>query len=253
MDNIIRELGNLEGTALSTAQPLINRIYNSLPPDKQKEIHKDARVAVFANLAAVLRTVKLANIFKVEYMDDMDWYLNIYIGKYNQQTSMISPNGIGITGVPKDIYKKDLDQVMLLTLVHCSFSAIESCLRTFVKTLDPTSCDNGAAEFQSIYDHLLKILSMNQYKSLLDIFRLVRNTIHNNGVYIHKTKHSDSVTYNKRSYTFVQNVAPDYGDAYELMIRNIIPNVIQMLNDIINSTQIASLTFVEDPIWNSVP
>lgn len=253
MDGIISKLGNLENNVLSTAQPINKKIYESLSSNRQVDIHKDARVSVFANLAQILRTVKICYICKVEYLDDMDWYKDIYIIKHGQQTPTISPSGIIMVGVPKDVYQKDFDQIMLLTLVHCSFSAIESSLRIFMRTIDATVSNNSTGDFINIYPHLLNTLSLKQHKDVLDLFRLIRNTVHNNGVYMHKSKSSETAHYRGNTYAFTQGLPTDYGDPYAMMILNIIPDVIDMLKDIINSPQLISEIFIEDPLWKSNP
>jgi hypothetical protein len=66
------------------------------------------------------------------------------------------------------------------------FSSIESSLRLFLRALDPTACNGGMKEFNSIYDCLFNsklATAPADGIELLNLLRLVRNTIHNNGVY----------------------------------------------------------------------
>lgn len=64
------------------------------------------------------------------------------------------------------------------------FSAIESDFRLVVTRLDSKACGGGTGTFDSISKWLFgRIPSLAKYGELLDLYRLARNTIHNNGVY----------------------------------------------------------------------
>ena len=98
-------------------------------------------------------------------------------------------------------------------LVHGIFSCVESFLRVFLRALDPTACSGGLDNFKNIY------ISLFQSKlakcppdgvKLLDLFRLVRNTIHNNGVYFHKDEEDRSIGWRTSSEIVIikSNVMP---------------------------------------------
>jgi hypothetical protein len=100
---------------------------------------------------------------------------------------------------------KVFPQFLVIGFLHSLFSAIESSFRIYVRELDPNVCNKGTADFKSIYDYLFKKLRLQQrkdYTDLLDLLRLIRNTIHNNGVYFHPDGKSKTVTYQGKQYMF---------------------------------------------------
>ena len=55
-----------------------------------------------------------------------------------------------------------------------------------INILSPEFDKKGIKPYKQIYDHYLTTLSLQEYIPLYDIVRLIRNTIHSNGVYISK-------------------------------------------------------------------
>ena len=51
----------------------------------------------------------------------------------------------------------------------------------------------------------------------------------------------------------LQMIAPNYGDAYEMMVLNILPDIVEMLKDIFNSPRVLRESFIEDLLWRSNP
>lgn len=93
-----------------------------------------------------------------------------------------------------------------LGFMHFIFSATESSLRQLLRAINPTACNNGTADFKSIYDCLIRtelgLRGTQDWIDMLDLFRLIRNTIHNNGVYVNKFGADAEVTYQGILYRF---------------------------------------------------
>ncbi|HSH66039.1 MAG TPA: hypothetical protein VLB84_09625 [Bacteroidia bacterium] len=66
------------------------------------------------------------------------------------------------------------------------FSTIEMLHRKTINILSPEFDKKGIKPYKQIYDHYLTTFSLQEYIPLYDIVRLIRNTIHSNGVYISK-------------------------------------------------------------------
>jgi len=67
--------------------------------------------------------------------------------------------------------------------------------------------------FKSVYDYLLTPkLSRCPSESieLLDLLRLVRNTVHNNGVYFHRSGRNEIVHWRGEDYEFKQGFPVDF-------------------------------------------
>ena len=75
------------------------------------------------------------------------------------------------------------------------FSSLESSTRTIVRTAYPGMFNDGKGNLKDIYKSLLGT-KFSKYECLLELLRLARNTMHNNGVYFPKTKGDNcQVTY----------------------------------------------------------
>jgi hypothetical protein len=131
----------------------------------------DARVTLFSKCANVVNDVQLGLIFIQFHLTQQQWWKSI--AKKN------------IPDHDKKIYIDEFSMFVKIGLLQFIFSSIESSFRIFVKTIDPSACAGGTAEFKNIYAFLFARFGLQKWESLLDLLRCVRNTIHNNGVYFH--------------------------------------------------------------------
>jgi hypothetical protein len=143
------------------------------------------------------------------------------------------------------------DQVMLVGYTQTLFSIMESRFRLFVVAIDRTACNNGTAPFSNIYHYLLTEINKKEYEVVLDFFRLIRNTVHNNGVYLPTNNPKPrGLTYKGITYRFEYSEPVDYNrHSSELIFYEITPDIINMFEDIIlNSERILSIPHIEDPL-----
>lgn len=149
----------------------------------------DARITAFAKLINVLNSVQLAFTFASKHLLHKQWW-----------------DAVARTPIPdgdKQVYANEFANFTKVGFVHAMFSSIESSLRLFLRALDPGACNGGLAEFKSIYDCLFSsklATAPTDGTQLLDLLRLVRNTIHNNGVYF--SPRGGTVALNWQGYTF---------------------------------------------------
>lgn len=136
-----------------------------------------------------------------------------------------------------------------IAFVQCVFSATESSLRLLLRALNPTACNNGTAEFKSIYDCLirteLELSCANDWISMLDLFRLIRNTFHNNGVYFHKSGLNESILYRGARYHFRYGEKIDF--VYWDLCKEILDDVIILFSHILAHHRVLSLPQIKDP------
>src|ERR1700694_3018231 len=134
----------------------------------------DARLTCFSKLENILGSFQLGCAFWAENLMSPDWW--------KKRTSYPESD------LP--ILRGEFHVFLKLGLVHLSFSAVESNLRIFMRAIDPSAHAGSAHEFKRIYDDLLlRRLSAPKpiYVELLDMASRLRNTVHNNGVYFHKS------------------------------------------------------------------
>lgn len=192
-------------------------LYSGLNPER------DARITAFSKFINVLNSLQLALTFISKHLLHNDWWNWI--------------SGENISNVDKQIYTTEFANFAKVGYVQGIFLAVESSLRLFLRALDPAACNGGMAEFKSIYECLFNSkLAVNPAGgiALLDLMRLVRNTIHNNGVYFSPRGVDAQLTWNGRTYEFKQGKPVDFltwetlfqlSDALHSLLRQIVEDV----------------------------
>jgi hypothetical protein len=193
----------------------------------------DARITAFSKLINVFNSLQLALTFLSKHLLYTQWW-----------------DAIARASIPdsdKQVYADEFANFIKVGFVHAMFSSIESSLRQFLRALDPAACNGGMAKFKSIYDCLFSsklATAPADGTQLLDLLRLVRNTIHNNGV--HFNPHGGNVTLNWQGQTFEfrQGYPVDFV-TWEFLIQ--VSDVLRMLlRQVVEDTNLRNVTVVID-------
>jgi len=197
------------------------------------DLGRDARLTSFAKLANNVESSELALKFLDEYLADSNWWR----ANYSPMPS----------GEDMKIYIVEFSQFAKTALLQLGFGAIESSLRVFLRTLDPDACNGSTAEFQSVYEHLLRSVlpELKNWIPALNLLRLLRNTIHNHGVHLHPKGKDAVVTYKGREYDFEHGSSVDFA-TWDLLI-DLFTDMTEMLAAIVQSPEIQSRVGVVDP------
>jgi len=195
----------------------------------------DARITAFSKLINVLNSVQLAFTFVSKHLLHKQWW----------DAVARSP----IPDCDKQLYANEFANFTKVGFVHAMFSSIESSLRLFLRALDPVACNGGMAEFKSIYNYLFcsKLATApTDGTQLLDLLRLVRNTIHNNGVYFNP--HGGNVTLNWQGQTFeFRQGAPVDFVTWEFLIR-VSDSLRTLLRQVVEDAKLRNVTTeIDDP------
>jgi len=217
----------------------IQKIRDSIFDNKNKIIsefptwnsEKDARITVFSKLINVCNSTQLSFTFMQFHLTNVDWWKQIAKNEISQNDTMI--------------YVSEFNMFTKIGFVQFAFSSVESAFRLFVKSLDSSACNNGTAEFKSIYSWLLKKTNLHIHENLLDLLRLIRNTIHNNGVYFHKSGLNESVTYKGINYDFNFGIPVDF--VTWNFIFEVMSDVEDLIIQVVKSNEINSINQIEDP------
>jgi hypothetical protein len=110
--------------------------------------------------------------------------------------------------------------------------------------MDPAACQNGTASFESVYKWVLTRTNQQDWRSLLDLWRLVRNTMHNDGTFVPHSGKDQSVTFDGVEYAFRAGSVIDFMN-WPMLIR-LCEETHEMLNAIVYSTAVQSLPFTLD-------
>jgi len=207
----------------------ILRIYSSVNPKH------DARITAYSKAINVLNSVQLAFTFILKHLLNNQWW------------EAISNKSLSISD--RRIYAKEFANFTKIAFIQGLFLSIESSLRLFLRALDSSACNGGMSEFKSIYECLFRSkLSETPAEGipLLDLFRLVRNTIHNNGVYFHLNGNDASVTWKGKTYEFKQGYAIDFV-TWDFLIE--LSEALQvLLREVVEDTNLKRVTLeIKDP------
>jgi len=127
------------------------------------------------------------------------------------------------------------------------FTITEETLRSVVRSIDSTACNGGTSNFESIYTYLLKVTKKQQYLDLFNFHRLIRNTIHTNGVFRPTNNQDKSITFLDKQYNFVCGEKINF-QSYELLL-NLVSQYKVALVNIFEDENIISLAHVERFKW----
>ena len=153
-------------------------------------IETDARLTVFSKLYNGLTTISLSVIFIENSLQTDIWW--------KERFPNLTPHDIENNKHNFVLSTKHSFGMLLFILAENKF-------RIFLRAIDPVACSGSTEAFESIYACLLRSkLSSSPPEAfeLLELIRLVRNTIHNDGVYLHKKGLDDVVTYKGVDYAF---------------------------------------------------
>lgn len=167
----------------------------------------DPRVGAARHIRACLATSYLMAIFADEQLALPAWWserLNVTDAELIQD-ELIPDYMTGLT----------------LLATREPLALFEANLRTLVRAIDPSACKSGTAEFMgSVVPWFLRrlhdsganpILDGEEFE-LLDLSTAIRNTIHNNGRYLHHSGTDREITWRGTTYRFEHRKAPSFID-----------------------------------------
>lgn len=220
----------------------LNLFYDSRSKINKKfpkwDLWTDSRINIFSRFITLLETLNISFVF-VNYDLNFDerWVKRKIINTNTWKTASIET---------RKKYGEAYITFTKIWFIQWVYSVIESNFRIFVKTLDSSACKNWYADFNSLYRYLLTKINLKEYIELLDLLRLVRNTVHNNWVYFHKNNNDVTIKYNEISYDFIIWKKLDFV-TWEL-ISMIIKELNNLIFKVVLSKEISSLDFIKDSI-----
>lgn len=171
--------------------------------DKLLEAHTtwdremDARITAFNRLGAILTALQASFFLLGEFLiNENKGYSKLPFPPESRDYFMTTYGDFIRTG-------------LLLSI----FSTVESSFRSFLRAVDPSACGGGRGDFRPVYDCLLRSklsIEPNGFMELLDLLRLARNTIHNNGVHLPKKAKDDKIEYKGVTYNFPYGTRIDF-------------------------------------------
>jgi hypothetical protein len=192
----------------------------------------DIRLSVFTKIENAVGSTALG-------FESMTEFLSLH--RHHRDGSMHAPIGQSVSTELAAFYK--------LGFMQFVFSAIESSLRSLLRALNSTTANNGTAEFKAIYDSLIRteltLQRAQDWVNMLDLFRLIRNALHNNGVYFHKSGTDIEVTYRGISYRFKHGQKINF--IYWGLCLSLLDDSIELLKAMQADVRVLSLPSTKDP------
>jgi hypothetical protein len=202
-------------------------------------IFGDARFIVFAKCINVMNsTLFTVNGLEKAIMNDEWWK------KMQSYYQVIRPNAIFRKPASLAYY----DLFIRTGFATQTFTAIESSFRDFQRALLPDLRPEDVLDIKKVYDKLLGFLKISgDYGQLLDLYRLVRNTLHN-GVYFNpwNPDKGTSIEYKDRKYHFIPYEPVDFAD-WEFVLM-LIRDVRWLLFEMVNHQDMVSKIEIVDSL-----
>jgi hypothetical protein len=191
---------------------------------------RDARLIVFNRTALIFHTASLFRFFQVGTLTEQDFWRTNF--------------GADLPDEGMELIQMQCSAFINTGLLQFQFSSYETALRLFVRGIDPAACGGAAIEFKRIYDWLFQRLNLQHLTTLFDLLRMLRNTIHNNGIYISRNATDASVTYKGKQYDFVHRHRIDFV-TWDLIVE-LYEDVADALVQIVEAPELAAVGFIED-------
>ena len=136
---------------------------------------------------------------------------------------------------------EDFERYIRSAFLNNFFASIESSFRYYCRDISPGKFNNAAGNFKPIYEHLLSKNKLNfpNYIPLLDLWWLMRNTKHNNGIFYPDKQKDSDVPYKGLTYKFVVGKVPQFL-TWDLLL-SLIPDIKDMLLNVVNSSTLVNI------------
>jgi len=156
----------------------------------------DARLTVFSKLTNVLLTFTLGLVFLDRHLTNRDWWA--------------SASNVPFSDEQMSRTCAEFDMFLRIGLMQDGFHAVESSFRIFTHSLDPEACGEATAPFEGVAKFLLSRLQLYDVIPLFDLWRAIRNTMHNNGLYRPPSRTDREVVHKGRSFQFKYGQPVDF-------------------------------------------
>ena len=162
---------------------------------------QDARRAFLVGVQVILQNAFFAHLFVRDQMSNPQWWDRVGV---RDQATMLD-------------CLKEWNLHLRFGVVYEVATSVEEALRSIFRA-GTGSVFSGkmspAAEFESLYKHILSIANQESLEPSFKLLRLMRNCIHTNGIFAPKDSRDDSVTIESRTFEFKVGRPMDWDNDY---------------------------------------
>ena len=205
---------------------------------------KDMRITFYSRYISTFDVALLYFMFRTFQLPSDSWWSTLP-SEFRKQE--ISPTLFWTPGEDDRLkIVTAVDNYWSFSLFIMLFGILESSVRAIVRIAYPTKYNDGRAEITQIFRALLSA-NYSKYEKFLELFRLCRNTSHNNGVYFPDRKGNRDLEFKGNTYHFIDRDIVELGDVPKLLFFDIIPELLEMIDEIVNSADISKHDEIIDP------
>lgn len=202
----------------------------------------DARATTIAHLGILIDSTYLAFTFITKNLLPLDniWWEEVHKSPFQS-----------FNDYHKSVTVKNFNNGFLkVGFVQNLFSIFDSSFRIFLRELNPAAQKGATTGFNNIHTALKSVITFPANSDeLIKLLRLVRNTVHNNGVYFDERGNNEQVIYQERIYDFHHGQPVEFVHWEWLIDR--LEEAQQLLIKIVNEPKIIDIpTEILDPFNN---
>ena len=190
----------------------------------------DARITVFNKCSRVLIPIHISYFLFTTYLLRKDWWRTHQHIPHDNKTILDTLN--------------EFEMFLKIALIQNLMYAVESSFRIYVRRLDSAAGAGGNGEFKSIYEWLFKRLTLQHHAPLLDLWRNIRNVMHNNGLFFPPNMKNATVNFKDREYIFEVGKHNDFVTTE--FIFGLVSEIRNMLAEVVQSAEIVKLKHIKE-------
>jgi len=147
----------------------------------------DARREFFVTMRVILQNAQLSYLYMRDQLSDEDWWIKQH-GKFRSIAAIQA--------------LREYALMIKFFTIHALAMTLEETFRAIVRSAPKTFTVSPEGSFQSVYRHMLKVVSLQKFSELFEVIRNTRNTIHTNGIFRPKDGKNVQIIYKGRSFDF---------------------------------------------------
>lgn len=187
----------------------------------------DARRECFVTIGVVLRDVRLNAFFMRDQLTTQKWW---------QKKGVKGTTATDWAGVVHEYAV----MTTLMGVLGLAIAVEETC-RAIARPQNSPFYSLRNKDFYNIYKPMLEQLGLRRHKKLFDVVRLIRNTIHTNGVYANKNWPRVRRKVDARVFRFRHGQSLSWVDV--ALVGWLAEKLASALNDIVRSPRVANITY----------
>lgn len=216
-------------------QAVHNELSNKYPIDQLR----DVRSNVFRHCALVIDSTIIILLIRLDHPYDDPWWANL------MERNLLSTYMKHMTEQHRKIFIKGFDTFVDSAYIIMLFVSVESACRSFYSS---TFHREVPVKIYDVFKKLLEEFNLERYSDLLKLFRLLRNSYHNNGKH---TSNDAEVHWRDKTYEFKKGQQLEVGDVWQTFII-ITDDILELLKELVMSDAILQQKEIIDVIYDNV-